>query len=312
MMVQPPRFRDRPEVTTVTSNETRDQEENEDTRASNESLSSSGEYGVEMVLSGTTSDTQRAKDMILPASLRGGGRKQEPSSPFPYQYISTSSTSRQYVSTLRTDSDRSTSSSVSNSTEDKQRISEGSKRSWQHQSQDSRNSVSVKRSTNNYRQQPDSTASQKSLLDDVSESSSASGVFHRSMDDDSVWRAAKRGDLMALKDFHSRGDINWAAPDQYGKIPLYYACHSGAIVDINVLHFLLWVTPIKGAEDLDKCKNKKNKEVMKILDDFEHRGYKTPMQFEIKADYKYKVPLKQSSRRRKNNVDVSASKQWTT
>ncbi|KAL3913155.1 MAG: hypothetical protein SGILL_006604 [Bacillariaceae sp.] len=183
-----------------------------------------------------------------------------------------------------------------------------------HSSHSGGSSVSVGSSTNNHRQQPESgrhTASKqvdsKSLFDDVSESSSSSGIYKMSLhkEDDTTWRAAKRGDLMTLKRFHSEGDIDWAAPDEYGKIPLYYACHSGAIVDINVVHFLLWVTPIKGAEDLDKCKNKKNKAVMKILDDFERRGYKTPMQFESKGEGMYKSHFKHATPRPKKNDEQS-------
>ena len=303
-MVQPPRFRrDRPEVTTVTSTETREQQEDDaQTRESSSSSKQRGEYGVEMVLSGTTTDTQRAKDMILPGSL--GGRKKKSSSTSPYLY----------VSTLRNDSDRPTASSSSSKKNKQQESSNGSigsfstKSSRQDQSFHNGSSVSVASSTNNHRQQPESNS--KSLLDDVSESSSSSGIFKNSLPkgEDTIWRAAKRGDLTTLKRFHSQGNIDWAAPDEYGKIPLYYACHSGAIVDINVVHFLLWVTPIKSAGGLDKCKNKKNKAVMKILDDFERRGYKAPMQFEFRGESTYKSLLKRDTRPQKKKHEVSGSR----
>lgn len=91
---------------------------------------------------------------------------------------------------------------------------------------------------------------------------------------DDPWRAAKRGDLASLKRFHSQGHVDWAVPDRFGNIPLYYACHSGAIVDLNVVHFLLWVTPIKEPSVLEQCKNRKNMAVMRILNDFEGSGYR--------------------------------------
>jgi hypothetical protein len=146
----------------------------------------------------------------------------------------------------------------------------------------------------------------RSLIDDVSESSSASSAVIKSLQqqDDTIWKAAKRGDLAALKRFHSRGGVNWGAKDQYNNIPLYYACHSGAIVDINVVHFLLWVTPIKGVKDLEDCKNKKNKTVMKILDDFERKGFKTPMQFESKAERIPQISVENESKQLRKNSTV--------
>jgi hypothetical protein len=67
------------------------------------------------------------------------------------------------------------------------------------------------------------------LFDDQSEASSAATSNNRHQEsfrqDDNPFRAAKRGDLAALKQFHREGTVDWAAKDQYGNIPLFYACH---------------------------------------------------------------------------------------
>lgn len=86
-------------------------------------------------------------------------------------------------------------------------------------------------------------------------------------DEDDPWRAAKRGDTNALKRFHAQRNFDWAEEDNFHNIPLYYACHSGAIVDINVVAFLLKVTPIKDRRVIDRCrKNAINPDVVKVLD----------------------------------------------
>jgi hypothetical protein len=101
-------------------------------------------------------------------------------------------------------------------------------------------------------------------------SHSSNGSESRS---DDPWRAAKRGDLKALKRFNADGNIDWAAEDEFENIPLYYACHSGAIVDISVVSFLLWVTPIKNRDCFERCrKNTTNREVLKVLNDYKKGG----------------------------------------
>jgi hypothetical protein len=102
---------------------------------------------------------------------------------------------------------------------------------------------------------------------------SVSGSIEALMDvieydeDDDPWRAAKRGDTNELKRLHATRKINWAGEDNFHNTPLYYACHSGAIVDINVVSFLLKVTPIKDPRLLDRCrKNAINQDVVKVLD----------------------------------------------
>jgi hypothetical protein len=90
---------------------------------------------------------------------------------------------------------------------------------------------------------------------------------------DNPWRAAKRGDLKALKRFNADGNINWAAEDDSRNIPLYYACYSGAIVDIKVVPFLLWVTQTESPVCLERCrKSAISQEVVEILNEFEQGG----------------------------------------
>jgi hypothetical protein len=91
--------------------------------------------------------------------------------------------------------------------------------------------------------------------------------------DDDPWRAAKRGDLKALKKFYAHGSVDWAEEDKFQNVPLYYACHSGGIVDVMVVPFLLWVTPGMDPELIERCRrNAINQKVRMILKDFEGGG----------------------------------------
>ena len=84
---------------------------------------------------------------------------------------------------------------------------------------------------------------------------------------DDPWKAAKRGDLKALKKFHKKRKFDWSLEDQFYHTPLYYACHSGAIVNIDVVPFLLAVTPDTGGVLIEKCRDSAiNKHVIDILD----------------------------------------------
>ena len=84
---------------------------------------------------------------------------------------------------------------------------------------------------------------------------------------DDPWKAAKRGDLKALMKFHKSKKFNWTKEDQYHHTPLYYACHSGAIVNIDVVPFLLEVTPDNGGVLIEKCRESAiNRHVIEILD----------------------------------------------
>jgi hypothetical protein len=96
---------------------------------------------------------------------------------------------------------------------------------------------------------------------------------------DDPWKAAKRGDLNALQKFHAKkgsGGVNWSAEDQYHRTPLYYACHSGALVDIKVVSFLLQVTP-NTPSLLENCRtNAINKQVIQLLEAVKPKIFQTP------------------------------------
>eukprot|EP00934_Nitzschia_sp_Nitz4_P003538 Nitzschia sp. Nitz4//scaffold299_size22801//10736//12924//NITZ4_008535-RA/size22801-augustus-gene-0.41-mRNA-1//1//CDS//3329546342//3528//frame0 len=92
-------------------------------------------------------------------------------------------------------------------------------------------------------------------------------------DNDDPWRAAKRGDLAALKKFHASGKVDWLENDRANNTPLYYACHSGAIADIMVVPFLLWVTPSSDPKVLEHCRRDAiNKQVRSILSAYKRGG----------------------------------------
>ena len=83
---------------------------------------------------------------------------------------------------------------------------------------------------------------------------------------DDPWKAAERGDLTALKQFHLK-KINWLAKDAFQNIPLYYACHAGAIKNINVVSYLMEVTPLDDTI-LERCRlNAINYEVLRLIDE---------------------------------------------
>ena len=107
----------------------------------------------------------------------------------------------------------------------------------------------------------------KPLFEFDSASLLSSGSPTKSMlHNDTPWRAAKRGDLNALKQFHANGNVDWMAKDEFDNIPLYYACHTGALVDIMVVPFLLWVTSLQDQQILEKCmRNAVNRQVRSIV-----------------------------------------------
>ena len=123
---------------------------------------------------------------------------------------------------------------------------------------------------------------------------------------DDPWRAAKRGDLTTLKQFHTSGKVDWLAKDEFRNIPLYYACHSGAIADVMVVPFLLWVTPLTNEKIVDKCiKNAVNQQVRSILKAFRKGGLSaiameksTPSVDSRQSSKKEKVPTKVRESRR--------------
>jgi hypothetical protein len=243
------------------------------------------DHGVELVLNQTT-DSQRARDMIVPGSRRRRGS----SCSVPVSPYHKASSSKHHTIQVETVDSQSVASTTDLRTSKQLEQQQGPR---PHDTVDGAcvNSTFSQRSKFMIDHASDVASvasrsvdsSSRALFDDTSEASSAGSgggggsskpLLYPLKDGDTIWRAAKRGDLTALKRFHSHGNVDWAAVDQFGNTPLFYACHSGAIVDINVVHFLLWVTPIHELE-LEKCKNRKNKAVMKILNDFEVSGYTT-------------------------------------
>jgi hypothetical protein len=86
---------------------------------------------------------------------------------------------------------------------------------------------------------------------------------------DDPFQAATRGDLEALKSFHSDSKTDWSIVDKFQNPPLYYACQTGAIEDIQTVAFLLEVTPNKSPRLLERCwSNASNQEVVKLLSRF--------------------------------------------
>jgi hypothetical protein len=282
-----------------------------------DSIGSSGKYiknyndiihnhGVELVLN-HTSDSQRARDMIVPGSRRRRGSS--PSASLP-SYHAASSSKHQAIQVETVDSQSVASTANSRTCEDQLQQRSPSPRgtldgasvisTFSQRSRFMRDSASDAASVAS--RSVDSSS--RALFDDASEASSSAGsaggkLLHPLKEGDTIWRAAKRGDLTALKGFHSQGPVDWAAKDQFGNTPLFYACHSGAIVDINVVHFLLWVTPIQELE-LEKCKNRKNKAVMKILNDFEGNGYTSLFQMPLgrpAGPFVENEPVQQEERR---------------
>jgi hypothetical protein len=63
--------------------------------------------------------------------------------------------------------------------------------------------------------------------------------------EDDPWTAAKRGDLIALQRWTHRHD--WTQEDDFGNVPLYYACHSGAARNLRIVDFLLQQWPTRTA-----------------------------------------------------------------
>ena len=80
------------------------------------------------------------------------------------------------------------------------------------------------------------------------------------------WNAAKRGDLQAL--YSCNYTVDWTREDEFNSPPLYYACHSGAAVNLEVVRFLLQVYPTRlPAVLFERCrKNAINVNVVKLLE----------------------------------------------
>jgi hypothetical protein len=126
-----------------------------------------------------------------------------------------------------------------------------------------------------------STGSGNGTMDAIYEAYHHRPTEKKDVTQDDPWKAAKRGDLKALEKFHannkkSGGGVNWSAEDQYQHTPLYYACHSGALVDIKVVSFLLQVTP-NTPSLLENCRtNAINKQVIQLLEGVKPKLFQTP------------------------------------
>jgi hypothetical protein len=196
------------------------------------------ELGIECVLSNLTTDSQRAKDCILPSKM-----------------FETKQRARgQLLQTVEDDL-----SSIKTE-----------KETPKIEKEDKQHPVVRRRS---YSSQvipaaKEVDADEQSVVSKWSQAGSIEALMDimEPDEDDDPWRAAKRGDINALKRFHAKCKVDWAGEDNFRNIPLYYACHSGAIVDINVVSFLFKVTPIKDPRVLDRCrKNAINPDVVKII-----------------------------------------------
>ena len=86
-------------------------------------------------------------------------------------------------------------------------------------------------------------------------------------EEEDAWNAAKRGDLDALEQFDEQG-FDWTLEDDFHCPPIYYACHSGAAINIGAVRFLLKVHPTTLPDDIyGRCrKNAINGNVVKLLD----------------------------------------------
>eukprot|EP00978_Attheya_sp_CCMP212_P015832 scaffold40973_cov50-Attheya_sp.AAC.1 len=102
------------------------------------------------------------------------------------------------------------------------------------------------------------------------------------INDDDPWTAAKRGDFDALVRFmnhdSSEGIIDWTREDDFGNVPLYYACHTGASAGksgLKSVEMLIDLWPGSLPKDIfDRCKkNAINLKVADLLDRSLHRAH---------------------------------------
>jgi hypothetical protein len=86
--------------------------------------------------------------------------------------------------------------------------------------------------------------------------------------DDDPWCAAKRGDVDAIQKWTIDKAHDWSQKDAFGNTALFYACHSGAAIDITIVKQLLdqWPVDQIPADVLDRCKlNAINTSVIQML-----------------------------------------------
>ena len=90
---------------------------------------------------------------------------------------------------------------------------------------------------------------------------------------DNPYKAAKRGDLQSIKQFYQSGTVDFSNPDGHGKLPLHYACQSGALADISIVPYLLWVTDINEDSCVEQYEDYAiNRDVLQILKEYEQGG----------------------------------------
>mmetsp|Transcript_18946 Transcript_18946/g.35341 ORF Transcript_18946/g.35341 Transcript_18946/m.35341 type:complete len:497 (+) Transcript_18946:2-1492(+) len=86
---------------------------------------------------------------------------------------------------------------------------------------------------------------------------------------DDPWSAAKRGDVDAIQQWTADKSWDWRQEDEFGNTALFYACHSGAAINITIVKLLLdqWPVDQIPPEVMDRCKlNALNKSVVKMLE----------------------------------------------
>ena len=88
--------------------------------------------------------------------------------------------------------------------------------------------------------------------------------------EDDPWLAAKRGDIDAIQQWVAdKKDWDWSQVDDFGNTALFYACHSGAAMNIAIVKVMLDQWPVDQIPEdvMDRCKlNAINRSVVKMLE----------------------------------------------
>jgi hypothetical protein len=87
--------------------------------------------------------------------------------------------------------------------------------------------------------------------------------------EDDPWCAAKRGDIDAIQQWVEDKHWDWSQVDDFGNTALFYACHSGAAINLAIVKVLLdqWPVDQIPANVMDRCKlNALNRSVVKMLE----------------------------------------------
>jgi hypothetical protein len=100
------------------------------------------------------------------------------------------------------------------------------------------------------------------------EHSEEATTTHKCQHADDPWSAAKRGDVNALQKWTSDDNHDWSQKDEFGNTALFYACHSGASINISIVKEILdqWPVDQIPPDVLDRCKlNAINSSVVNML-----------------------------------------------